>query len=336
MKKIMILLAFTLLLFGCSERPENTPDAVEAEVVVNENIIAVVNGDEIELEVFDKYYAMQSYDFEKEFGESIWDIEQDGKTMREIRQDQTLDYLIRVNLIEAYLKEKGESISTSVINDAYSRYMDSIKNDEEIKAYFAANGLDEVFLKRFLEDQYYLRTYEDLLLEEISNDPNALDYLFKDKIIRYKTRHILLEDQVSVDEVSSLLNDEENPADFSDMARLYSLHSTSAVKGGDLGYILVGNMPAAYEEVALTIEPYTVSEAIQTEYGYHIIFVDDRQMLQDMIDAGMPEEEIETYKGDIIQNYAAQETVRFFEEMKAGATIELHKELLNKEQSNDE
>lgn len=332
----MILLAFTLLLFGCSERPENTPDAVEAEVVVNENIIAVVNGDEIELEVFDKYYAMQSYDFEKEFGESIWDIEQDGKTMREIRQDQTLDYLIRVNLIEAYLKEKGESISTSVINDAYSRYMDSIKNDEEIKAYFAANGLDEVFLKRFLEDQYYLRTYEDLLLEEISNDPNALDYLFKDKIIRYKTRHILLEDQVSVDEVSSLLNDEENPADFSDMARLYSLHSTSAVKGGDLGYILVGNMPAAYEEVALTIEPYTVSEAIQTEYGYHIIFVDDRQMLQDMIDAGMPEEEIETYKGDIIQNYAAQETVRFFEEMKAGATIELHKELLNKEQSNDE
>lgn len=336
MKKILMLLVFTLLLIGCSNTGENTPEVVETEVVEEKNIVAVVNGSEIELEVFDKYYAMQSYDFEKEFGESIWDVEQDGKTMREIRQEQTLDYLIRVQLIESYLNDKGKTVSSSVIDEAYNKYMDSIKNDEELKSYFTANGLDEAFLKRFLENQYYLRTYEDLLLEEISNDEEALKFLFEDKIIRYKTRHILLEDQASVDEVLQLLNDEENPADFSDMARIYSVHSTSAVKGGDLGYVLIGNMPKAYEDVALTIEPYTVSEPVQTEYGYHIIFVDDRQMLQDMIDSGMPEEEIETYKNDIIGNYAAAEIVRIFEEMKAEADIDLNLEILNKEQSNDE
>jgi parvulin-like peptidyl-prolyl isomerase len=328
MKKIMILIML-LLLVGCSnEEPVVTTEVTEEEPV-EEVYLAKVNGEIISIETFDKYYAMQSYDFEKEFGESVWDIEQDCKTMREIRQDQTLDYLIRVVLIEDYLKGKGDLVDPEVIDTAYDRYMESIKNDNEIQAYFEANGIDQAFLKRFLEDQYYLRLYEEQLLEEISNDPKTQDLLFTDKVIRYKTRHILLDSQDTLNEVLALLNDEENPADFSDMARLYSIHATSAVKGGDLGYMLVGTMPGEYEKVALEIEPYTVSEPIQTEYGFHLIFVDDRQMLQDMIESGMPEDEINSYKADVIKKYAATEIIRLFDEMKAGADIEANKEILN-------
>lgn len=328
MKKFILLFSIVFLLVGCNnETPNAGTESVELEEAPNTSI-AIVNGKDIPIETFNKYYAMQSYDFEKEFGKSVWDIEQDGKTMREIRQDQTLDYLIRIALIEAYISEKNITVDEAVIDEAYTRYMESIKTDDEIKAYFEDNGIDEAFLKQFLQDQYYLRSYSDLRLEEISNDPKTQEILFDGKFIRYKTRHILLDSEESLNEVLSVLNDEENPADFSDAARLYSIHATSAVKGGDLGYILVGNMPEAYEKVALEIEPYTVSEAIQTEYGYHVIFVDDRQMLQDMIDSGMPEEEIEGYKADIIKDYAAKEMLRMYNEMKTQATIELHKELL--------
>jgi len=320
-----------MLLIGCSnDDPDNTSDVDQVEDVPNTSIV-VVNDKEISIDLFYKYYAMQSYDFEKEFGASVWDIEQDGKTMKEIRQEQTLDYLIRIALIESYIEDKNLEVNGTIIDEAYGKYMESIKNDAEIKTYFEENGIDESFLKQFLQDQYYLRIYSDLRLEEITNDPKTQDVLFTDKYIRYKTRHILLDSQESLNEVLSLLNDEENPADFSDMARLYSIHATSAVKGGDLGYILVGNMPEAYEKVALEIEPYTVSEPVQTEYGYHLIFVDDRQMLQDMIDTGMPEEEIDGYKADIIKDYAAQEMLRIYNEMEAQAVIIPHKELLNED-----
>ncbi|MCH4890676.1 hypothetical protein EZV73_24050 [Acidaminobacter sp. JC074] len=327
MKKILLLMMMLLLVScGSSNTANETPPEPE---VVEEVFLAKVNEEIISVETFDKYYAMQSYDFEKEFGESVWDIEQDGKTMREIRQDQTLDYLIRVVLIENYLAGKGEFATEDVINSAYDRYMASIENDSEIKTYFEEKGLDEAFLKRFIEDQYYLRLYEDQLLDEISDDPKTQDMLFTDKVIRYKVRHILLDSQESLTEVESLLNDEENPADFSDMARLYSIHPTSAVKGGDLGYMLVGTMPSAFEEMVLNIEPYTVSESVQTEYGFHLIFVDDKQMLQDMIESGMPEDEIDTYKAAIIERYAALEIVNRFEKMKSVATIEVNKELLD-------
>ena len=320
-----------MLLIGCSnDDPDNTSDVDQVEDVPNTSIV-VVNDKEISIDLFYKYYAMQSYDFEKEFGASVWDIEQDGKTMKEIRQEQTLDYLIRIALIESYIEDKNLEVNGTIIDEAYGKYMESIKNDAEIKTYFEENGIDESFLKQFLQDQYYLRIYSDLRLEEITNDPKTQDVLFTDKYIRYKTRHILLDSQESLNEVLSLLNDEENPADFSDMARLYSIHATSAVKGGDLGYILVGNMPEAYEKVALEIEPYTVSEPVQTEYGYHLIFVDDRQMLQDMIDTGMPEEEIDGYKADIIKDYAAKEMLRIYNEMESKAVIIPHPELLNED-----
>lgn len=328
MKKILVLLLAMTFLVGCTNG-NNTNVGVAAVKEEPTTAVAVVDGEEIDITVFDKYYAMQSYDFEKEFGKSVWDIEKDGLSMREIRQNQTLDYLVTVNLIEKYVKDKGVTADQVVINDAYEKYMASLSTDLDIKAYFNDHGIEEGFLKRFITDQYYLRQYEVLILDEIKNDPETEAKLFAERIIRYKTRHILLDDEETLAEVLAQLNNEEEPADFSDMARLYSIHSTSAVKGGDLGYIIVGNMPKAYEDVALSIEQYTVSDPVETEYGTHLIFVDDRQTLQDMMDQGLPEDEINMYKDEIIERFAATETVRILESLKSDATIDYNKDLIN-------
>lgn len=332
MKKTILLLLL-LLLVGCSkETPVNESGVTVDQVEEAKDTVATVNGEKISINDFKKYYAMQSYDFEKEYGEGVWKIEQDGKTMKEIREEQTIDYLIRLELIKKFVISKGFEVAPIDIEEAYINYMKSIKDDEEIKAYYLENELDETFLKRFLEDQYFLRLYNQVILDDVTNDPSTQSMLFDSQYIRYKTRHILVEDEETLNEVLAILNDEENPSDFSDVARLYSIHSTSAVEGGDLGYRVIGNMPAAYEAVALTIEPYTASEAVETEYGYHIIFVDDRQMLQDMIDIGMPEDEINKYKSEIINNFAASETVRLFNEMKEQADISIDLSLVNEDE----
>ncbi|MBJ2355217.1 SurA N-terminal domain-containing protein, partial [Sphaerochaeta sp. S2] len=156
MKKYILLLLM-LFLVGCSNDPNEGNTNGEAETVVEEvkDTVANVNGEKISLETFTKYYAMQSYDFEKEYGEGVWSIEQDGKTMKEIRQEQTINYLVRISLVEKYIMEKGFEVDEAIIEEAYNKYMDSIATDEEIKAYFEVNDLDKTFLKRFLKDQYY-------------------------------------------------------------------------------------------------------------------------------------------------------------------------------------
>lgn len=332
---MMLILALSFMMFtGCNNNSGGANDGKNSNGgYTKEEILAKVNNEIITVEDFNKYYAMQSYDFEKEYGVDVWNIEQDGKTMKEIRQDQTIDYLIRVSLIKNYVTKNGFVIEDVIINEAYDKYMTSNEDDEKIKLYFEENGLNKSFLKKFLKDQLYLRVYQDQILEEIHNDSAKLESLFVGKYVRYKTSHILVEheDKAKLEGIRSQIVAEEDPADFSLMARENSIHSTSAVRGGDLGYVTVGNMPKAYEEAALSIELYTVSEIVETEYGYHLIFVEDRQMISDMVESGMPEDEINGYKEEIINKYASDEFVSVFDEMKSKATIAIFKEMISQE-----
>jgi peptidyl-prolyl cis-trans isomerase C len=64
--------------------------------------------------------------------------------------------------------------------------------------------------------------------------------------------------------------------DFAAMAKAHS-DCTTASMGGDLGQIKRGYMPAAFDRVAFSLEKDTISEVVETESGYHVIKVVDRQ-----------------------------------------------------------
>ena len=62
---------------------------------------------------------------------------------------------------------------------------------------------------------------------------------------------------------------------FAQMAKEHS-QCNSASGGGGLGYIERGYMPKEFEEVAFTIEKNTVSDIVETKFGYHIIKVTNK------------------------------------------------------------
>ncbi len=325
---ILMLIVTSVFLISCGQKDTSNTDENAEEKKADTNIIKV-NGVGIELQDFYKYHLLQSYDFEREFGPGVWDIKQNGKTMREIRQDQTIDYLVRVLIISEFLEGKGKKMDTLTLDSTYDKYMKSIKNNHTLREYLEENAIDESFIKKMLTQQYYLRIYNDEILEEVKQDEKLYNDLFEDKVIRYKTSHILLDDEQMVKEVEKLLNDSENPSEFSELAKAYSIHSTSAVKGGDLDYIVVGNMPKEFEEAVLKAELYTPIGPIKTDYGYHFIFVDDRQKLEDLQEMGLSEEEIDVYKDEILEKYVSEKAVKTYDELKKKATIEINKELLN-------
>ncbi len=51
----------------------------------------------------------------------------------------------------------------------------------------------------------------------------------------------------------------------------------TAVNGGELGYFARGQMVSAFERAAFKLKKDSISEVIETEYGYHIIQVIDRK-----------------------------------------------------------
>lgn len=60
-------------------------------------------------------------------------------------------------------------------------------------------------------------------------------------------------------------------ADFAALARANSDDAGSKAAGGDLGWISKGAMPAAFEQAAFAMQPGEVRGPVKTEFGWHII-----------------------------------------------------------------
>lgn len=67
--------------------------------------------------------------------------------------------------------------------------------------------------------------------------------------------------------------------DFAELAREHSEDSTAAV-GGDLGFFGRGVMTPPFEEAAFALQPGETSDIIKTQFGLHVIRVDERKEAQ--------------------------------------------------------
>lgn len=77
--------------------------------------------------------------------------------------------------------------------------------------------------------------------------------------------------------VDSLRVELVNGADFAQTAMSFSNDTTSAINGGALGRGGPGRFVAPFEEVANSLPVGEVSQPVETQFGWHLIRVDERQ-----------------------------------------------------------
>jgi peptidyl-prolyl cis-trans isomerase D len=102
---------------------------------------------------------------------------------------------------------------------------------------------------------------------------------------RVKVRHILLMTQgkpkADVDKLKTkadeLLKQIKGGADFAALATVNSDDPGSKTKGGDLGWIVRGQTVKNFESTAFSLKPGEISPVITTEYGFHILQVQEKQ-----------------------------------------------------------
>lgn len=70
---------------------------------------------------------------------------------------------------------------------------------------------------------------------------------------------------------------EKDDADFGELARKQSDDKESSDRGGDLGFVIRGWMPPEFEKVAFSLPVGEVSEPVETQFGYHLIRVQEKK-----------------------------------------------------------
>lgn len=90
-----------------------------------------------------------------------------------------------------------------------------------------------------------------------------------------KAQHILVETEEEAKEIIKSLRD---GAGFDELAKEKSIDPSAQSNSGDLGYFRREAMVAPFAEAAFSIEPGTVGEEpVQTQFGWHVIRVDDKR-----------------------------------------------------------
>jgi peptidyl-prolyl cis-trans isomerase C len=77
------------------------------------------------------------------------------------------------------------------------------------------------------------------------------------------------------DKAQEILARIKNGGDFAKIAEEVSEDPGSKTKGGDLGYFARGKMVQPFEDAAFSLQPGQVSEVVETQFGYHIIKVEN-------------------------------------------------------------
>jgi peptidyl-prolyl cis-trans isomerase C len=126
--------------------------------------------------------------------------------------------------------------------------------------------ISEIFLTKTIGSQVTEEALKKIYSETKSEMANG------DQI---KARHILLDSEEKATEIIKKLQAGE------EFAKLASEYSTgpSAASGGDLGWFGEGQMVPEFSKAAFALNPGDiVTKPVKTQFGWHIILVEDRKV----------------------------------------------------------
>ena len=198
------------------------------------------------------------------------------------------------------LKEQLEMIKDNYIAIEYLKKEVANKvevSEEDIKAYYESHK-DEFKTPEMVRSRHIL----------IKTDPSASD---NDK-------------KNAKEKAEDILKKIKSGEDFAKLASDISDDTGSKPKGGELGFFPKGRMVQSFEDAAFSLKPGEVSGIVETQFGYHIIKVEEKK------EPGM--EPFDTAKEKIKQKLLQERTktkvTEFIEKAMKEANIEVHTEIL--------
>lgn len=170
-----------------------------------------------------------------------------------------LDSNLQEALVKGYINVKlleQEAINQRL--EASKEFQEKLNN---VKSQLLQQELVERHIKSMLTDKM------------IDDEYNKLVDSLKGKE-EIKVSHILLDAEEKAKEVKKKLS---KGAKFSDLAKEFSLDDGSKATGGELGYIMKGQLVPEFEEKALSMKVNEISDPVKTQFGWHIIKVLDKR-----------------------------------------------------------
>jgi peptidyl-prolyl cis-trans isomerase D len=128
------------------------------------------------------------------------------------------------------------------------------------------------------EIKSYLSNTNNQKLLESAYEENKAIYNKPEEI---KARHILVkgDDAKNLDKLKAI-KAKLNAGNFASVAGKETEDPSGKSTGGELGWFARGKMVPEFEDVAFNLKKGQISEPVKTQFGYHLIFLEDKKEAQ--------------------------------------------------------
>ncbi len=310
-----IALASVLFVTGCSAK--NTEDA---------SGVAIKVGDvEVSNAYFDKYVDFSNIMMKLQYGEAAMEQKFKGYSMSEIIKANAADLLTTEKLIEKHMADNGYVVDEAKVKEDLSTMMKNINSNEEVKKQFDEAGIDEAFFESQVKSTQLNTALSEWLKSQVEGDATkkeAMENYYANEVVEVKARHILVQSEAQAKEVVGKLKKGE---DFAELAKIYSGDTGSAENGGDLGYFGKGAMVPEFEEAAFTQAVGEIGEPVKSQFGYHIILVEDKKTINQLLESDKEEDKqkAERYKAEYLNPLMGALYGETVEKLKAETPVEV-------------
>lgn len=231
---------------------------------------------------------------------TFWDTKINGENALDIARKKALDTAVETKIQVIKAREnniKPDNSRFKALDESIKAYIKShsnrIKADKAARQDYGA-GLDA--LKRIYRQLIIASEFKNATLSKVDWQAQIDKYYEQDKSLFVETtfrqkdeeavwaRHILIKFPEGVKEedkdkltkkAEEILTKAKNGEDFAQLAKQYSEDPGSAEYGGD--YVFQkGKMVKAFEDAAFSLQPGQISGIIETDFGFHIIKVEEK------------------------------------------------------------
>ncbi|MDD7306304.1 MAG: peptidylprolyl isomerase [Peptoniphilaceae bacterium] len=287
-KKVFgVVLVAALILQGCGNNQKANTGSNETEAKESaklpDNAVAEINGEEI---------SKDDYKKEISFYASMLASKQQLKS-------SVIQMMIQDKLIADDLEKNNIKLDDKEADDNFLQYVQNYGGQEQFdKMLEDYNMSADKFKDTIKKDLMYKKHREWFDENNKVTDKEIKDYFnkHKDELVQVNASHILVEDEKTANEVKQKL---DNGEDFAKLAKEYSKDSANADKGGELGYFAKNSMVKEFSDVAFKLKKNEISDPVKTNFGYHIIKLNDKkdtaEKLKDEITKQLNEQKYSEY-----------------------------------------
>jgi foldase protein PrsA len=310
-KQLLVSLTFVVLavfLAGCGMVRVN-PE------VDNNTIVAKVSGEGVKKEEFNKMFGIFKAQYEQQFGTEVWEQEVDGRKFDDVAREKLLDMLIDEKLQMKKAAELGITVTDDEVNAEVEKAKKYFDSEDKFNEFLKGQSMDLDYFKQSVKKELTVNKLTDKLAGNIAvTDEEVKAYYdtHQNEFMSVKASHILLDTKEEAEKMLVRVKAGEN---FAELAKQNSKDPSAKENSGDLDYFRHGDMVEPFEKAAFALKPGEISEIVQTDFGFHIIKVEDSKL-------DKFEDVKEQLKGSMLSDKKSGEYEKQLEEMRKNAKIE--------------